>query len=225
MTLNGSAAATATLELPALWGIGRYSVGDATVQFPIDRADLERDTDWATDVLAEYGIQRGRRVHIISGGWESPWYAPFFAAVRRLDATYTCADIFGFDARRTDLFLRRLTPHVVLGLPVDVVAGLADAEQLDNLRPVPHILARPDAAVELAGGGISAGVFACVGPAAAVTRSGSDLLSYDSREWQIDGPNGELQVTTVGDRAHRASAAPTGIRGEAAGNGLLRLTG
>jgi hypothetical protein len=225
MTLTGSAAAAATLERPALWGIGRYVVGDTTVQFPIDRADLERDAAWATDLLAEYGVRRGRWVHIISGGWESPWYAPFFAAVRRLGATYTCADIFGFDARRTDLFLRRLTPHVVLGLPVDVVVGLADAEQLDNLRPVPHVLARPDAAAELAAAGIATGIFAPVGPATAVTRPDSDLLSYDSQEWRIDAPNGELLVTTVGERAHRVSSAPTGVRGELMQDGLLRLAG
>lgn len=225
MTLTGAAAAAATLELPALWGIGRYVVGDATVQFPIDRTDLERDTAWATDVLVEYGVQRGRRVHIISGGWESPWYAPFFAAVRRLGATYTCADMFSFDARRTDLFLRRLTPHVVLGLPVDVAVGLADAEQLDNLRPVPHILARPDAAPELAAAGIDAGIFAPVGPAIAVTLPGSDLLSYDDREWRIDAPEDELLVTTLGERAHRVSRQPTGVRGHVEADGQVRLTG
>ncbi len=225
MTLTGSVAAAATLELPALWGIGRYVVGDATVQFPVDRADLERDTAWATDVLAEYGVRRGKRVHVVSGGWESPWYAPFYAAVRRLGGTYTCADIFGFDARRTDLFLRRLTPHVVLGLPVDVVTGLADAGQLDNLRPVPHILARPEAATELAAAGIEAGVFAFVGPATAVTRSGGTLPSYDDREWRIDGREGELLVTTVGPRAHRASGSRTGVRGQATPGGLLRLDG
>ena len=225
MTLTGSAAAAVTLELPALWGIGRYVVGDATVQFPIDRTDLERDTAWATDVLAGYGVRRGRRVHIISGGWESPWYAPFFAAVRRLDATYTCADIFSFDARRTDLFLRRLTPHVVLGLPVDVAVGLADAEQLDNLRPVPHILARPDAASELVAAGIEAGVFAPVGAATAVTRPGSDLLSYDDRQWRFDAPEGELLVTTLGERAYRVSGHPTGVRGQVEADGLVRLIG
>ena len=58
MTLTGSVAAAATLELPALWGIGRYVVGDSTIQFPIDRTDIERDTDWATEVLAEYGVPR-----------------------------------------------------------------------------------------------------------------------------------------------------------------------
>lgn len=225
MTLTGSAAATATLELPALWGIGRYPVGDTTVQFPIDRADLERDTVWATELLAEYGVQHGRRVHIISGGWESPWYAPFFAAVRRLDATYTCADIFAFDARRTDLFLRRLTPHVVIGLPVDVVTGLADADQLDNLRPVPHILARPDAAVDLAAAGIQAGVFAPIGPATGVTRSAGTGLSYNTDEWRIEAPNGELLVSTVGERADRVNNASTGISGEVIGDGLVRLTG
>jgi hypothetical protein len=223
MTLVGSVAAAATLELPALWGIGRYAAGDATVQFPINRGDLERDTAWATEVLAGYGVQRGRRVHVISGGWESPWYAPFFAAVHRLGATYTCADIFSFDARRTDLFLRRLTPHVVLGLPVDVVAGLADADQLDDLRPVPHILARPDAVGQLAGAGIETGVFACVGAATALTRSGSALLSYDDREWRIDAPDGEFLVTTVGERAHGAAAAPSGVHGVIFDGGLLRL--
>ncbi len=223
MTLTGSVAAAASLELPALWGIGRYAVGDDIVQFPIDRADLERDTAWATDVLAEYGVRRGRRVHVISGGWESPWYAPFFAAARRLGGTYTCADMFGFDSRRTDLFLRRLTPHVVLGLPRDVVTGLADADQLDNLRPVPHILARPDAASELAAAGIEAGSFAGVGPATAVTRADGVLLSYDDREWRIDASNGELLVTTVGERAHRVTSAPTGVRGSVSADGRLLL--
>jgi hypothetical protein len=225
MTLVGSAAAAATLELPTLWGIGRYAVGDTSVQFPIDRSDLERDTAWATDVLAEYGVRRGRRVHVISGGWESPWYAPFFAAARRLDATYTCADIFGFDARRTDLFLRRLTPHVVIGLPVEVVAGLADSDALGNLRPVPHVLARPDAAADLAAAGIEAGVFACVGPATAITRSGGTGLSYNTAEWRIDAPSGELLVTAVAERADRVSSAPTGVRGEVVQDGVLRLTG
>jgi hypothetical protein len=225
MTLTGSVAAAASLELPALWGIGRYTVGDAIVQFPIDRSDLERDTAWATEVLGGLGVQRGRWVHVISGGWESPWYAAFFAAVRRLGATYTCADTFGFDARRTDLFLRRLTPHVVLGLPVDVVNGLADAEQLDNLRLVPHILARPDAVSELAAAGIEAGTFACIGPAAAVTRSDGGLLSYDDREWAIDAPDGEFLVTTAGERAYRVASAATGFRGSVAEDGRLRLAG
>lgn len=225
MTLTGSVAAAASLELPALWGIGRYAVGTDIVQFPIDRADLERDTAWATDVLAGYGVRRGRRVHVISGGWESPWYAAFFAAVLRLGGTYTCADMFGFDSRRTDLFLRRLTPHVVLGLPRDVVTGLADADQLDNLRPVPHILARPDATSELAAAGIEAGTFACVGPATAVTRAEGVLLSYDDREWRIDASNGEFLVSTVGERAHRATGARTGVRGSVSGDGRLLLAG
>lgn len=223
MTLTGSVAAASSLELPALWGIGRYAVGDDIVQFPIDRADLERDTAWATGVLAEYGVRRGRRVHVISGGWESPWYAAFFAAVRRLGGTYTCADMFGFDSRRTDLFLRRLTPHVVLGLPRDVVTGLADADQLDNLRPVPHILARPDATSELAAAGIEAGTFAGIGPATAVTRADGVLLSYDDREWRIDAPDGEFLVTSVGERAHRVTSARTGVRGSVSADGRLLL--
>jgi hypothetical protein len=225
MTLTGSVAATTALERPALWGIGRYAVGDTTVQFPIDRADLERDTAWATAVLREYDVQRGRRVHVIAGGWESPWYAAFFAAVQRLGATYTCADMFGWDARRTDLFLRRLPPHVVIGLPVDVAVGLADADQLDNLRPVPHILARPDAAAELAAAGIESGIFATLGPATAVTPAGGGGLRYDADEWRIDAPHGELLVTTVGARAYLASSAPTGMHGEVGQDGLIRLTG
>ncbi len=214
MTLISSASAAATLERPALWGIGRYLVGERPVSFPIGRAELERDIAWATDVLDGYGIHRGRKVHIVSGGWESPWYLPFFAAVQRLHATYTIGDIFGFDARRTDLFLRRLTPHLVIGLSADITRGLADGGQLDNLRPVPHVLARPEAVTELRGAGIEAGVFAPVGAATALTLAGGTDLSYATAEWHISATDGELRLSTVGERAFEVSDAPTGVRGD-----------
>ena len=54
-----------------------------------------------------------------------------------------------------------------------------------------------------------------------MTGPGSDLLTYDKAEWRIDAPAGELVVTSIGERAHRANAASTGDKNVAIGRAYL----
>ncbi|ONH55528.1 hypothetical protein CcI49_28900 [Frankia sp. CcI49] len=219
-------AATAGLERPALWGIGRYQVGDTVTEFPVSLADLERDTAWAVGVLAACDVGPGTLVHFVCGGWEYPWFAPLHRAVSRLGATYSCADAWSFDARRTEYFIRELAPAVVMGVTGETLDGLESTGLVSCLEAVPRLFSRPDAVRRLAAAGIRSGTIAQVGPLTAVGPAGHAWLAYDSDEWSVGvrGGSDELTVTTVGDRAHMVSGAPLGLAGElGAAPGQVRL--
>lgn len=215
MTLVGSVAATAGLDRPMLWGIGRHPVGDVVTEFPVSQADVERDTTWAAGVLAGCGVGPGSLVHFVCGGWESPWFAPFHRAVLRLGATYSCADVWSFDARRTEFFIRELAPAVVMGVTGETLDGLEGMGAVSCLEAVPHLFCRPDVVRRLATAGVRSGTIAPVGPLTAVAPAGQDWLAYDTDEWSVGvRAGGELTATTVGDRAHRVTDAPLGLAGD-----------
>lgn len=224
MTHVSTLAAVQTLDRPDLWGIGHYRVGSQVVEWDIRFADIERDTDWAAAILQEYGIGRGSVVLAMGNlGPDAPHLGPFQSAVLRLGGTLCHADVFGWDARRSDMFARRLLPTMVVGLNNDVWQGLVAADLTAAIGRVPHLLVRPDALSAVRDAGLQPAVFAPLGPATAVTRAGQERPDVNPDSFAVTERDGDLLVSDVGPGRNGLTAVPTGVRGSVAPDGSLRL--
>ena len=216
MTIASTDVAAARIPQSRLWGIAQYLSGSSVEHFEISWDDIERDTDWATGLLAEYGIGPDRYVIVVSLTPLAPWSRPFELAVRRLRAVMCPADAYRFDARRTAMFARgRPSPTMLLGLEEEVTAGLADLDgglraSIGNL---PYVLARRSTHQRLAEEGIDAYCFEPLGPATAVECRARGGVHVNSSEWSVESIDGELHLSSVAERAHRLDRAPTGVPG------------
>lgn len=216
MTIASTDAAAALIPRSGLWGIARYICGESVQHFEISWEDIERDTAWAAGLLAEYGIGPDRYVIVVSLTPLAPWSRPFELALRRLGAVICPADAYRFDARRTAMFARGCpSPSMVLGLEDEVTDGLAelDGGLRGNIGSLPYVLSRPSTRARLVADGIDAYCFTPIGPATAVECHARGGVHVNSGEWLVEAVDGELRLTTVGDRAHRLRGAPTGVAG------------
>jgi hypothetical protein len=187
---------------------------NGNIDYPLSWEDMERDSAWATEMLRAHEIGAGDLVHVMSSGWEAPWTEPLFRAIRALGATYSCSELWGWDAPRAELFLRRLEPAMVIGIGAEVVTGIAGIADLgDRLGAVRHVLARPDAVAPLRDAGVDAGLCMLLGPAIALSCPARAGAHVNASEWAVTSTDGELQVSTVGDRAHHLARFPTALAG------------
>lgn len=200
---------------PGLACIGRFSVDGEAVDFPYSEDDLARDAAFWAQVLAGYGVTRGKRVLVTAVAWEMPWMHPVRLGATRLGASYSNTEAFGWDARRLDTFIRWTKPQAVLGPGREVLEALGGSGDLaERLSGVPVLLVRPDGLETLEEAGVrSAGVVALLGLAAAVSLPDGSGIAVDENEWAVTEEDGELLVTTVGSRAARFDRQRTGVRG------------
>lgn len=224
MTFGSCLAAVAALPKPPQYGIARFHVGGQPVEFEISHDDMARDTAWAAGVLRRSGLGPANALLAVGGLFEAPWLAPFTRAATDVGATVAHADRWGWDARRSELFVRRLPVTMLVGLTAEVAQSLVGAEQLEHLSRVPFLLVRPDAVAPLTAAGLSPGTFAKIGPLVAVATSPGQPLEYDAAEWRLDdGDDGELLVSTVGPRLATFDRAPAGCRGRVVEPGRVEL--
>ncbi len=224
MTHLSTLTAVQTLDRPDLWGIGHYRVGSQVVEWDIRFADIERNTDWAAAILQGYGIGRGSVVLAMGNlGPDAPHLGPFQSAVLRRGGTLCHADVFGWDARRSDMFARRLVPSMVVGLNNDVWQALVAADMTAAIGKVPHLLVRPDALVAVREAGLQPAVFAPLGPATAVSRAGQERPVVNPASFTVTERDGELRVSDTDASRNRFETVPTGVRGSVAPDGSLRL--
>jgi hypothetical protein len=198
----------ASLEPADLWVIGEYRAAGGRVDYPLSAADVERDAAWAAGLLAEHGLAAGGKALLVSAGWESPWTGPLMAAIRSLGAGICFAEIWGWDAARVDMFVRRLESAVVVGLTDEVAAALGAIAPLDERLAGAAVLARPDARGRLAGAGLRPALLDYVGPMTAVECPARQGAHVNGAEWALSAVEGGLEVRAVGPRAHR----PDGVR-------------
>ncbi|SNQ47001.1 conserved hypothetical protein [Frankia canadensis] len=224
MTFSSLMATVGRLPAAPLWGIARFHVDGEAVEFDISHDDFARDQAWATGRLQGWGVGRGAALLAIGGLFESPWIEPFTRGANALGATVAHADRWGWDARRPEMFVRRLPVRVVLGLTGEIAQSLSNSDQLGTLERVPHLLARPDALETLRAAGLTPGVFARIGPVAAVGLTAGEPLEYDAAEWSLDtGADDQLVVTTAGPRAAKLDKVPVGVRGRVVAPGRVEL--
>jgi hypothetical protein len=198
-----------------LWGIGQCNMQTSVTDVPITWDEIERDTAWLTDQLAEYGIAKGDVVVIVSRPAEVTWSHPMQMAVSRLGGVFGMAWALRFDARRVGALARNLRPTMVIGVDGAVVDGLAELPGgvAGEIGAVPHVLARADAHIALEAAGVEPMLFDLVGPATVVETPDRTGARVDGAEWLIGQQDGALTVTTVGDRGFRLDAAVTAQRG------------
>jgi hypothetical protein len=209
--------AAATLPRAPIAGIGRYHVGDQLTEFPIGWPEVTRDTAWARQAIAGWGIDQSSTVLVTAAMWQGPWMSPVLQALRGIGATFGMAESFGWDVRRTVTFARRLRLSMVFGIGRETAQALANSGQVSTvLGTVPAILAYRDAHPVLTGAGLRPGLLAFLGPALAVECPERDGAHVNRAEWQVDEAGGSLYLTTVGQRAYQAARVPVGAVGSVA---------
>jgi hypothetical protein len=205
MTRQSIIERAARLERPEIELISRFPVGGRFVEFPLGRAELERDAAWMEKVLRQYGLGAGAHLLNISGGWETAWTDPLLDACRQLHVIYSNAELWGWDAKRAEMFIRRLRPEMVIGMNAESVSSLANiVEPAERIGSVPHLLLRPDARELAQDFGLEGfRLYSPLGPAIGIECSFGTGLHVDSGEWVLDDTGGDLRITTARDRLAR----------------------
>jgi hypothetical protein len=209
-------AAAATLPRSPLYGIAGWRAGTDEFEFEIGWDEFERDVNWTESVLRSAGLRSGDVVLITGQNCEGPWISPVAHALRRLGVTYTCAEVWAFDARRTSMFLQRLSIKAVFGLCAETLTAL-ESEQppvAELLQKVDFVWARPDALAKLSGVASEVMPFVPLGPALALGHPGKPGAVVNADEWTVDSDDGELVISTARERAASFDRAPTGVCGQ-----------
>ncbi len=218
--------AAAYEDPPRVWGVGRVVVGDEVVPWEVSEADIDDETEVATDFLRELGLREDELVLLVSYLSQAIHVAPFERAAGKVGALYSSADASRFDAFRTASLVRQLRPSVVFGVDDAVLDGFADlerdpAEVFEAVRSV--VASGTTAQARLIDAGVTAGVWLRLGPLNAVGRPGEHELRYDATRWQVDAPDGELLVTNVAERLTPSDRFRTGVRGSVPAPGRIAL--
>jgi hypothetical protein len=195
--------------------IGRFPIGEQFVEFPVGRPELVRDTAWVRRILEQYGLGSGAHLLNVSGGWEVPWTDPLLQACRQLHVVYSNAELFSWDAKRAEMFIRRLDPDMVIGITGEYLASMASiVEPVERLGSVRHLLLRPDArdaAGDFGLGGFR--LYSPLGPAIGLECPFGTGLHVDPDEWRVTAHDGELRISTAGDRLARLADQDIGLAG------------
>lgn len=195
--------------MTGLWGVGRLP-GGATL--PVSRADFERDAGWASETLRSLGVGAGEAMLLVYRLSETVQFAPLEAAAGRAGACVSSADATRADAFRVASLLRHVRFRAVVGIDVEVLAGMSD-EGRDALGRVPVVAARPAGRDALVAAGQSPRLLVVLGPALAIEcehRAGAHL---DGGEWLAETSAAEVTLTSRRPRAMPLERHPTGVRG------------
>ncbi|MFE7840249.1 hypothetical protein ACFU53_30620 [Streptomyces sp. NPDC057474] len=202
------------LDRPELAYLVRFPTADGMRETELTWAELARDTDWATARLREHGLAAGQRALLTMSGFEGFWGHAAIGALRALKVTYGIAEAMGWDHRRTAVFHRELRPHAVIGLSAETLEGLAGAADLGEMfRPTSVVLARPSAVPVLRGVGVSACLFAPVGPALALECPERGGAHVNAAEWRFGDRDGQLFVAAGEQRTSTLPETPLGVAG------------
>ncbi|MGB0210734.1 hypothetical protein [Algiphilus sp.] len=197
------------------WLIGLAHVAGGALPYPLSRRDIERDTEWALRVYQWMGLREGVPIHLVGDGAHEVLWWPFENAAMRLGIPWTEAESAAFDTRRTDMVLRRFGLQAVIGLSAPVVRGLLDeGRDLDTLLPKDLVLAATaDGTRCLNEHGLRCWRIIRIGPIFAFEPPEGGGARYDEREWRLDASDGELRLTSLGNRAAPFVKLRTGIKG------------
>lgn len=220
MTQQSTIARAAQLDRPGIAWIGRFTAGaerSDVIDFVVSENDLERDSAWAAGILRGYGIQRGDHVLILATPGDTPWVDQFRVAAHTIGAVHSNAEAWNWDARRSEMYIRRLDTKMIVGIAAETIEAMGQIDgAIERLAGVRTVLARPGAGPALAAVGIDAGQIVRIGPAVAVSAPDGSGLCVNDDEWSVQADDGELVVTSVGPRFTKAERQRTGVRGSVA---------
>jgi len=215
MNLRDTLSANLALPRAPLAGVGWVELADGRVLAPISWADAEADADWASSVLAGYGIGRGDHCLFATTGSEY-WPLQVGAAVTGLGGFIGNIGAAAYEDRRLSVYLRFLPPKVIFGLSEKLAAKVAGSADLAALvAKVPQVLALPAAVPVLAGAGITARAISPVGPALALPCADGDGSHLDGGQFSLAQPAGtrSITVSTTTSREFRLAGAEVSTKG------------
>ncbi|GAB92268.1 hypothetical protein GORHZ_169_00140 [Gordonia rhizosphera NBRC 16068] len=199
-----------------IFGIATYQVDGRFVDFTVGWADFDRDIDWAYEQLLAAGVRSDDHVLVTASNHEGPWISPIIRALRRIGATYTPAEVYGWDATRFISLIDRLPITVIIGVAEESLDAVA-AQKPDLpefLRDVRTIWARPGAYDRLVEEGVECLPMVLLGPALGLghTPAVNEVL-IDGAGWDVREVGGELSVSSTSARHDDVTDAPTGVAG------------
>jgi hypothetical protein len=211
---------------PPVWGVGRVTVDDAVVPWPVSAADIDDEAASLAPRLAALGLGDGGLVLLVSLLSQAIHVVPFEQAAGRLGARYSSADATPFDAFRTVALTQQLAPAVVLGIDTRVCDGIDGlgrelGEVFASVGAV--VAADADAATRLTAAGLSVARWLRLGPTSAVSTPTDPALVYDDTRWRVEEDAGNLVLTNLVPRLTACDRFRTGVRGRVVAPGRLAL--
>ncbi len=194
-----------------LWGWGRF--GDDQL-LPLSFDDIRRDATAARAGLRSLALPSDAKVVVVSTVAEFGHFWPLLQAAHDLGYVTSTADATPYDAGRTEMFCRLLTPSAVIGVDEAVLDGL-EASGLDPgsvFAGVPRVVARGRAVNRLRDAGVGALRWVPLGPTTAMDcRYGH--LHFDHRQWRVESAGGPLVLSSTVGRAYPVEHLSTGLVG------------
>lgn len=219
---------TATNTNP--WALCLLHLGsEAPLILPLGEEELDRDAQWAVHQFERMGIQPGKPVHLIGSAADYHLLWPFEDALTRMKVPFGQAEVFGSDAARTAMFLRRIQLHAVLGMTLDVLDALP-AQGLDVasiFANMPVVCACPGAWEKLRSFGCSPWRQVTLGPLIGFQPPAGGGYLYNHDEWLLEEDAGRLLLTNRRPRMFDFKRVDIGIAGrviETHGESRILLT-
>ncbi|WP_175907656.1 MULTISPECIES: hypothetical protein [Burkholderia] len=188
--------------------------------YPLSHRDVEADTRWASQFLSFVGVVPGDTVAVSVACSELGHFWPYECAIEQLDACVAMAENVNFDARRTEMFLRRFQVRAAFGVSDEILNGLdmAGLPLKETFVSTPLVFARDSAADRLKQAGLDPWRMVTLGPLFAFV-SPQGKVHYDRDEWLLECIEGEVHVTARHPRAKPLFRLPVGVKAQAPADG------
>lgn len=199
-----------------LFGIGVYQLDGEFIEFEMQGADVELDAAWAQEFLEAAGVTADDHVLFSQSNHEGPWLTAVLWALRRIGATYSPVEVYGWDVARYGSLIDRLPITVIFGVSEETVGALAGQHEdlSDYLSDVRLIWARPGAYERLVEEGVEARPLAMLGPVLGLGETpGVNEVVVNGASWEINEGDGQLLASTTPVRTVSVVNAPTGSSG------------
>jgi hypothetical protein len=188
------------------------------VPWPVSQADIDDETQSHVATMEGLGVGDGSVVVICSLISETIHVFPLEQAANAVGARYSSTDATEFDAFRTAVMIRQVSPAAVIGVNRDVVAGLRNGgrDLREVFEPVPVVATTDDDAHDaLEAAGLAPRRWLKLGPVSAFECCERDGAHVDGPRVRVNtSEDGGLLLTTTVDRLTRCVDLPTGLRGE-----------
>lgn len=202
MNLHDTLDANLKLERGPLWGIGWADLADDRVAAPVGWGERAADINWATTILSDYSVGPGDHCLMVSDGRDY-WPRQVEAAVTALGGFVGNINTASYEVRRLSVYLRYLTPKILVGLTTKLAEAIGrDEELIALLRAVPYVFALPDAVSELRRAGIEARAIGPIGPALALPCRHGDAAHVDGTQFTVRQHADGRHLVLTTDPAH-----------------------
>lgn len=199
-----------------LWAIGRVDLADGVVvDMPITWTEMDRDIAWAGTMLDELGVGARDFCFYSFLYGQSAQFWPWMKAGFDRGARSASGMPTAWDSSRLETYLRLFQLKLVFGVAPDALNGLeAAGHDIARVFATSELLAAlPGAWERLAAKGFKPWRITWLGPILAVDPCDGTGGRFDEEQWRLEAVDGEILVSSRGNRTARFDRARTGARG------------